>query len=412
MAKKKTHEDFLAELSIINPNIIVLSQYKNAKSYVLCRCKNCDNLWQATPDNLLHKKGCPSCNGGITMPEQEFMAKLSQVNPNIKIISQYISCSQKVTAQCCKCNHIWSTRANHLLEGHGCVHCSHIKMFSTPKDTKKNNTQKQQEKELKENLKLEQKQKQFVDDLLSINPNIIILSPYIQYHQHIKCQCTICHHQWDATPANLLRGRKCPVCSNKVVVVGINDIATTNPEIIDYLVNKEDIYKYTKGSGKIISAKCPHCNYIKQLTVKELVQYGIRCPNCSDNISYPNKFSYAFLSQLPIENHIKEYSPDWIKPRRYDNYFEYQGQAYILEMDGGWHYKDNILSGQTLKETQDIDNYKDMMAEQHDITIIRIDCQKSDKVYIAKNILQSRLNTIFDLAIINWDLCDSQRLNH
>ena len=45
-----------------------------------------------------------------------------------------------------------------------------------------------------------------------------------------------------------------------------------------------------------------------------------------------------------MENFIAEYSPYWAGRKRYDNYFEYNGQAYILEMDGAWHYKDNNMS--------------------------------------------------------------------
>ena len=37
---------------------------------------------------------------------------------------------------------------------------------------------------------------------------------------------------------------------------------------------------------------------------------------------------------------------------------------------------------------------------------ISIDCSFSEKEFISKNILNSRLNEIFDLSNINWNKCD------
>lgn len=38
-------------------------------------------------------------------------------------------------------------------------------------------------------------------------------------------------HEWEATIANRVRGRGCPICSGKQVVEGINDLVTTHPEL-------------------------------------------------------------------------------------------------------------------------------------------------------------------------------------
>ena len=82
--------------------------------------------------------------------------------------------------------------------------------------------------------------------------------------------------------------------------------------------------------------KCPHCGKVSKNKKSPNGLYhnkGLGC-SCSDGISYPNKFSYELLSQLPVTNVIHEYNPHWLKPYRYDNYFEFDGDKYILEMDG------------------------------------------------------------------------------
>ena len=65
---------------------------------------------------------------------------------------------------------------------------------------------------------------------------------------------------------SLIKGSGCACCSDspQIVVKGINDIATTNPELAKYFVNKEDTYKYNKSSNKKVLTKCPNCGYIKK----------------------------------------------------------------------------------------------------------------------------------------------------
>lgn len=58
---------------------------------------------------------------------------MSIINPNIEYISGYVNLSNKVTVKCKKCGKIWNTRADHLLEGHGCRKCNRSK---TQEETK------------------------------------------------------------------------------------------------------------------------------------------------------------------------------------------------------------------------------------------------------------------------------------
>ena len=83
----------------------------------------------------------------------------------------------------------------------------------------------------------------------------------------------------------------------------------------------------------------------------------------------------------------------------------------IIEMDGGFHYIDNNLSGQTANKTQEIDNYKELKAKEHNIEVIRIDCnyEHDDKFeYIKNNIIHSKLNNILELNNVNWLKIDEQ----
>jgi hypothetical protein len=45
----------------INPNIKVLSEYVNAKTKVTVQCLACNHIYKVTPDKLHSGRGCPAC---------------------------------------------------------------------------------------------------------------------------------------------------------------------------------------------------------------------------------------------------------------------------------------------------------------------------------------------------------------
>ena len=184
-------------------------------------------------------------------------------------------------------------------------------------------------------------------------------------------------------------------------------IVDTAPWMIEYMCNKKDAKKYSKQSNQYIKAKCPNCGYIKDISISNLYQYGFSCPNCSDGISYPNKFMFNLLRQLNIrfKNEItkKDKGFDWIGNYRYDFYFENNNKKYFVEMDGGYHIYDDVKI---------IDEIKDRLAQEHGINIIRINCMYHSLNrlnYIKENILLSELPKVlnFNENDVDWAKCHS-----
>lgn len=376
---RKSQEVISQEVLDLKANIILLGEYINRNTKTTFECKLCNHIWKEKPVNILKNPYCPNC-GLKSKPVKEdcdFILKVRKSNPDIEVLSLYIDSRTKVDIKCKNCGHIGKVRPDRLYTKYSCPNC-----------------------------RLKSKHKNFVARMENINQNITVLGTFKNSTTPILCRCKRDGYEWYATPSSLLSGNSCPKCAYRRTGTGVNDIATLYPELVKYFKNPDDAKLFTYGSSQYVETRCPECGHEKNIQVTNLFLNGFCCPNCSDNISYPNKFSYSFLYQLPVENIKHEYSPDWIKPRRYDNYFEYQGKSYILEMDGSWHYKDNYCSGQTAKRSQEIDRYKDKMAFEHNIEVIRIDCRKSNSKYISQNILTSRLAEIFDLSNIDWELCD------
>lgn len=260
---------------------------------------------------------------------------------------------------------------------------------------------------------------------LTITARIKIQDKKGQWQKYYKYQCNKCgfdggrhwniHNKeykdelWTSESALIFQKQGCACCCfcPKIVVEYINSIVKTNSWMIPYFQGGYDeAKKYTKCSEEYIYPICIYCGRIKnnQIQIKNIYNsHSISC-SCSDGIKYPNKFAYNLLEQLDIK-FTSEYSPDWIKPKRYDFYFELNHKKYILEMDGGLGHGngDNPLSGQSSKESQSIDDYKDEQAKIHGIEVIRIDCNPSEFEYIKQNVLKDeRLNKLFDLNKINW----------
>ena len=237
-------------------------------------------------------------------------------------------------------------------------------------------------------------------------------NPTIHYIKKYECECCSCGCVNIREEYNVDKFG-CNVCGKipKQVVIGINDITTTDPWMIPYFQGgHEEACQYTANSNKRIFMKCPDCGRNTK-TTKQIntlhANKSIKC-ECKDGISFPNKFSYAFLKQLPVLNVVHEWTIDWLRPYYYDNYFEYNGEAYVLEMDGCLGHGNNIWGNINVKDVDGLKNdiSKDNLATSHNISVIRIDAKESSLEYIKNSIINSALSNMFDLSNIDWKYCE------
>lgn len=97
-----------------------------------------------------------------------------------------------------------------------------------------------------------------------------------------------CGHEWCAVIASRFKGAGCPVCSGLIPEVGVNDLATTHPELVkkwDYERNEklkpEDL---KAGSHKKVWWKCDQGHHF-QAPPSRIVQAGkMTCPICSGRV--------------------------------------------------------------------------------------------------------------------------------
>lgn len=232
----------------------------------------------------------------------------------------------------------------------------------------------------------------------------------------IHCYCDICGGDYDSTCYNLQTAMKrnskhkgCRICSDQMIVAGINDLLTKAPHIEKYVVDKE--YARTIGvcpnnhSHRKIKVKCDICGYETDKNIYDLVRYGMACPRCSDGFSIPNKIIRILLDYFrdKMSSLLYEYQADWTQSKKYDAYFEVNGNRYVVEMDGEQHTRDAFYH--THEWSVENDNFKDALAENNGVKMIRIDCSSGKFSDIKKSIANSELAKLFVFTDEVWNRC-------
>lgn len=391
----KTTETFKKEASEKNNKVEVLGEYRGAYEKILCRCLICGEEYYTTPTTILQGSGHNKCSmiaNGLRhrRTHEEFCDLIyDKFGDEFTILDKYTKAANKILVRH-TCGYEWEVIADALLSGHsGCPKCSGVYKMTND---------------------------EYMEKLKDKNPTIISLEEFKGMEKKILHKCMVCNYEWKVIPASLVNAQRgCPMCKGgtNTVIVGINDMWTTNPELAKLLADPNDGYRYMQGSNSKTEWKCPDCGKIsKSMVISKVKSRGFFCKACSQTRSLPNRIMYNLLSDMDVDFQ-DEHTFDWChfklngKERKgiYDFYFELNDQKYIVEMDGYFHVNHNTMNGQSVKTSQLIDNKKDELAEEHGIKVIRIECVPSTTEVIKKNILSSELCNLFDLTNVDWNKC-------
>lgn len=234
-----------------------------------------------------------------------------------------------------------------------------------------------------------------------------LIKKSFENQKYYKYHCNKCGNEDWIREGNLINSRGCPVCSKHKAKLGINTIWDTDRWMCNLGVSEEDAKKYSRGSSRKITVKCPNCGREKKIVINSIYLYqSIGC-SCGDGKSYPEKFVMNFLEQLNVSFEV-EYSPDWIDNKRYD--FHIEDINCIIETHGKQHYsiKTNFKScgGRNFNQEQQNDKIKRETALKNGIKhYIELDCSESNMNYIKNSILNSEISKLFDLSNIDWLKC-------
>ena len=236
------------------------------------RCKDGHPSWQATVDARRQGDGCPYCSGRLAIVG---VNDLATTNPKMASEWDYekntISplevkgySGKKYWWKCSK-GHSWLASPNNRNKAEGCPYCSGHRAIKGETDLATTNPQLIKEWDFEKNT--------------AITP--YELTPGSSNKVWWKC---LKGHSWETSVNSRIRGRGCPYCINKKVLRGYNDLATTDPKLLeewDFDKNTEiSPYEVTSGTEKKAWWKCKN-GHEWQVRIANRKR-GDGCPYCSN----------------------------------------------------------------------------------------------------------------------------------
>ena len=259
--------------------------------------------------------------------------------------------SNKKAHWVCSKGHKWKREIYGRSFGYGCPYCSRLKVWAGDNDLATTHPELLKEWDYEKN---------------TIKPTEISA----RSNRKIWWKC-LKGHSYDATPAKRTIGQGCPYCSNKKVLVGENDLATTHPDLAkEWHPTKNGNLKPTDvvaGSARKVWWKCPKGHeYQAKVCARSVLHNG--CAKCKEGnqTSFPEQAIYYYVQQV---------FPDAINRYRdiFDNGMELDifipSKKVAIEYDGSfYHKKERSLKREKIKYN---------ICRQYKITLIRI-CAKNN----------------------------------
>ena len=90
-ALRKSEEQYVKELAMVNPNIILCGRYKDSKTPTLHKCLIHNYEWSPVPSNILSGHGCPKCCE--SKGEMQIARWLEQYKINNTPQKRFVDCS-------------------------------------------------------------------------------------------------------------------------------------------------------------------------------------------------------------------------------------------------------------------------------------------------------------------------------
>ncbi|MCM3323281.1 zinc-ribbon domain-containing protein [Cytobacillus kochii] len=174
-----------------------------------------------------------------------------------------------------------------------------------------------------------------------------------------------CNHEWQATPSNRVRMKSgCPICSNKVILIGFNDLTTTHKELCeewDYEKNSDlSPTEVVAGTHKRVWWLCKKGHSFKASISNRSKKNGTGCPECDieRKSSYNEKVIFYYLKMLFIDAQ-ENYRPHFLNRKELDIFIPSLSLA--IEYDGEYYHKDVLK-----------DITKNELCKENEIDVIRI----------------------------------------
>lgn len=120
-----TTGEVITKLNKLLPEVELLGEYRNNRTPIKCRCRQCRYEWGARWTTLQYRHGCPRCAlKSLRYTTSDAVSELKKISPNIEILGEYTNAQSPIPCKCLVCSYEWSPKWFSLRRGHGCPRCA------------------------------------------------------------------------------------------------------------------------------------------------------------------------------------------------------------------------------------------------------------------------------------------------
>ena len=230
----------------IKPTEVSIGSHKK----VIWKCEKGHEWEAAVKSRTINKTGCPYCSHNKVLAGFNDLATLlpdiaaewSDRNYPILPTQVTVFANRKAWWKCKDCGREWNTLISTRSGGSKCPYCSgyiFLKGFNDLQTTHPEIASEWSEKNL------------------SLKPDEV----NAKSRKNVWWRCSKCGNEWKSVINARVKGTVCPVCAEREVLAGYNDLATTDSQLLsewDYEKNKWKPTEVSRTSAKRAWWKCRH----------------------------------------------------------------------------------------------------------------------------------------------------------
>ncbi|MCU6720349.1 zinc-ribbon domain-containing protein [Porcipelethomonas ammoniilytica] len=230
----------------LKPTMVTVGSHKK----VIWKGK-CGHEWIATvKSRAIIGTGCPYCShnailegfNDLASQMPEIAAEWSEKNAPLLPNQVTAFANRKVWWKCKKCGNEWHTLISTRSGGSKCPYCSGQILLKGFNDFATTHPQLAEEWSVRN---------------LPLAPDMV----NAKSRRNVWWKCRECGYEWKSVINARVKGTVCPVCADRAVLAGYNDLATTDSELLsewDYEKNKNiSPEKISRNSMQSVWWKCP-----------------------------------------------------------------------------------------------------------------------------------------------------------
>ena len=286
-------------LSAVHPELIVEWSKKNlpltpdditfGSNKIVWWKGSCGHEWQTSVKARSNGEKCPICSGAraaagindLSTLKPGLASEWSKKN-EIKPTEVTVGSHKKVIWKC-RLGHEWTASVkSRSINGSGCPYCSHNKVLVGFND-------------------LATVVPEVADEWSEKNYPLQPDEVNAKSRKNVWWHCTKCGNEWKSVINARIKGTVCPVCAEREMLAGYNDLATTDKNLLrewDYELNRIQPTEVSRTSAKRVWWKCRH-GHSWSMKINERTILGKGCRICEQEyLSVFPAFALSYYSHM------------------------------------------------------------------------------------------------------------------